>query len=96
MAPRSKSLKKKKPPTQDLSKEILALRDKLIADGHESKEVHEACQGLYKCDKTVDQKCLDGIMKKLKAFDKKKVGGARKVRKTRSKSRSRSRSRSRR
>jgi hypothetical protein len=89
---RSKSRRKKKGPSQEKSKKIIELRDKLLesvdpTDTEKREAIGMACKGMYKCDKEVDEKCLDGILAKL---TKLKTGGARK---SRSKSRSRSRSR---
>ena len=88
--------KKKKGPSSEKAKKIIELRDKLIAEGKNAETVGLACKGMYKCDKTVDVKCLDGILAKLKGI---KEGGAHRSRskspsKARAKSRSRSRSRS--
>lgn len=94
---RSKSRPKKGPKTK-LAQDIIALRDKLIADGLDSEKVHMACKGMYKCDKLADEKCLKDIMAKLESVKK---GGAERLnailggRKPRSKSRGRSRSKKR-
>lgn len=86
--------KKKKGPSSDKAKKIIELRDALIAEGKDAETVGLACKGMYKCDKLADDKCLDGILAKLKAI--KTGGGARRSRsklKTRSRSRSRSKTR---
>ena len=93
----SKGKKKKKGPTQEKAKKIIELRDKLLesvdpSDTEKREAIGQACKGMYRCDKDVDEKCLDGILAKLSKF---KVGGARRAR-SKSRSRSRSRSKSRR
>lgn len=45
-------------------KKILELRDKIGTE-----KAHEACIGMYKCGKLSDDKCLDGILAKLKALE---------------------------
>ncbi len=88
--------KKKKGPSSDLAKKIVELRDSIIAKDEKNREAAGmACKGMYKCDKLADDKCLNGILKKLEAI--KKGGGSRRSRsKTKSRTRSRSRSKSRR
>ncbi len=90
---RSKSKRKKKGPKQEKAKKIIELRDTILAsidpsDTEKREAVGMACKGMYKCDKEVDEKCLDGILSKL---TKLKSGGG----KSRSRSSSRTRSRSR-
>ena len=58
-------VKKKKGPSTAKGKEIISLRDSLIKEGKEAEKVGLACKGMYKCDKTEDTKCLDGILKNL-------------------------------
>ena len=75
---RSPSARRKRPkkgPNEEKSKQILALRDELIAQGKDAERVGQACMGMYRCDKQKDDKCLDGIMEKLNTI---KTGGGRK------------------
>lgn len=79
---------------------ILALRDKLIKEGHDAEKVGMACKGMYKCSKLADASCLDKIHKALEAMKGKKGGRKSRSRsrsrgRTKRRSRSRSRSRSR-
>jgi len=96
----------KKPPKTDKAKKALEMRDSMIEEGYNSEDVNMLCKGMFRCDKDDDEKCLDGILKKLQDYKKKnkpenKVGGGVKrrsrskspKRKTRSKSRSRSKKR---
>ena len=74
---RSSSARRKRPkkgPKEEKSKQILALRDELIAQGKDAERVGQACMGMYRCDKQKDDKCLDGIMEKLNTI---KTGGGR-------------------
>jgi hypothetical protein len=87
------SKKAKKGPSTDKAKAIIKLRDELIAEGKDPEVVGLACKGMYKCDKTVDENCLDGIKKKLDAIKKGGcgcVGGARARARSRSPARARS------
>lgn len=91
--------KNKKESNDPMVKKIIAMRDSLLKTHEDKEAVGMACKGMYKCSKLADQKCLDGIMKKLetlaagKSASKKGVAGG-KRRRSRSKSKSRSRSRS--
>lgn len=76
---------KKKGPTSLKAKKIVELRDSLIAKGLDPEKVGLACKGMFRCDKLVDDKCLDEILAKL---NKIKEGGGHK--RTRSRSRSKS------
>ncbi len=79
--------KKKKDPKEKLSKDIISLRDKLLAKAAEKdkESIHMACKGMYKCDKLADENCLKGIMGKLeklsgdKPSDKKEKKPAKKA-----------------
>jgi hypothetical protein len=84
----------KKGPSTDKAKAIIELRDALIAKGVDAETVGLSCKGMFKCDKEVDEACLDGIMAKLQALEKSGGGKKRRPRKSRSRSRSRSRSKS--
>lgn len=80
-----KSKRKKKGPSTDKAKAIIDLRDKLIAQGKDPEIVGMACKGMYKCDKTIDEPCLDGILAKLHDIEAGKTGGgSRKRRRSRS------------
>lgn len=97
------SARKKKGPSSAKAKAIIALRDELIKSGMSAEVVGPECKGMYRCDKLADDKCLDGILAKLKKLQdsqgksgkstKAKEGGRAKAR-ARSRSRSRSRSKS--
>lgn len=84
----------KKGPSTDKAKAIIELRDALIAKGVDAETVGLSCKGMFKCDKEVDEACLDGIMAKLQALEKSGGGKKRRPRESRSRSRSRSKSRS--
>ena len=49
-----------------MAKEIIALRDSLIAKGKDPEKVGLACKGMYKCDKLADKDCLTKILGNLK------------------------------
>lgn len=85
--------RKKKGPSTDKAKQIIELRDSLLAKGLDAEKVGMACKGMYKCDKLADDKCLDKILANLSKIEK--SGGGVKRAKSRSRARSRSRSRSR-
>jgi len=92
----SKKPRKKKGPSTDKAKQIITLRDSLLAKASTDDEklnIGMACQGMYKCDKAVDDQCLDGILAKL---NKLKKGGGKRRSRSKSKSRTKSRSKSRR
>ena len=84
--------KKKKGPSTDKAKKIIELRDSLIAKGIDAEKIGMACKGMYKCDKTVDEKCLDKITVNLEKIQK--AGGGSRRAKSKSRSRSHSKSRS--
>ncbi len=87
--------RKRSPSKADKDEKIIAI--KKLRDSIADKEAAgQACKGMYKCHKTADKKCLDGIVSKLNKLKEKSGGGYGKKRsssKRRGRSRSRSRSR---
>jgi hypothetical protein len=82
------------PSKADQDPDIIAIKQ--LRDSIADKEkAGEACAGMYRCQKTADKKCLEGIKTKLLKLKASAATGGGKKKRTKSKSRGRSRSRSR-